>query len=331
MTAAARSARRRLLIVDDQPVNVRVMAEALTGLYELSFATSGAAALDIAGRGGIDLVLLDVVMPGLDGFETCRRLRADPRTAGIPVIFVTANEATEDEARGFDAGAVDYITKPIRPPVVRARVRTHLELKEARDLLERLASLDPLTGIPNRRRFDSALAAEWRRAVRTGRPLSLGLVDVDWFKAYNDTYGHARGDDCLRSVARGLADSTRRPADLVARYGGEEFAVLAPDTDAEGMCRLLEALLARVAELAIPHAGAPGGRLSVSVGGVTVAAGSDDGAVEMLEAADRLLYEVKAEGRGHARHLDLRAGVRQRLAARVAAVAEPGAAPGGPG
>lgn len=330
MSLAPRNVRRRLLIVDDQTVNVRVMAEALTDLYDLSFATSGAAALEIAGAGGIDLVLLDVVMPGLDGFETCRRLRADPRTTGIPVVFVTANEATEDEARGFDAGAVDYITKPIRPPVVRARVRTHLELKEARDLLERLASLDPLTGIPNRRRFDGALQAEWRRAVRTGRPLSLALVDVDWFKAFNDTYGHARGDECLRSVARGLADSTRRPADLVARFGGEEFAVLAPDTDAEGMCRLLEALLARVGELAIPHAGSPAGRLSVSVGGVTVAAGADDGAGGALEAADRLLYEVKADGRGHARHLDLRAGVRQRVGASVAVVAGAAVPPGGP-
>jgi diguanylate cyclase (GGDEF)-like protein len=305
--------RHRLLIVDDQILNVRLMAHALAGLYELSFATTGVEALEIATGGGIDLVLLDVVMPGLDGFETCRRLKGDPRTAGIPVIFVTANEATEDEARGFDAGGVDYITKPIRPPVVRARVRTHLELKEARDLLERLASLDPLTGIPNRRRFDAALEAEWRRALRSGRPLSLAMVDIDWFKSFNDSCGHVHGDDCLRSVAQALAAASRRPADLVARFGGEEFAVLAPDTDADGMSRLLEELLARVAELAIAHPTAPGGRLTVSAGAVTVVPTSDGAWPEALEAADRLLYEVKDNGRAHARLFDVGAQALRRV------------------
>src|SRR6185369_5864487 len=150
---AMSSERQRLLIVDDQPANVRVMAEALRDQYELYFATSGANALEIAAASGIELVLLDVVMPDLDGFEVCRRLKSDERTNKIPVIFVTAREEISDEARGFDVGGVDYITKPVQPLIVRARVRTHLELKQARDLLESLATLDGLTGIANRRRF----------------------------------------------------------------------------------------------------------------------------------------------------------------------------------
>src|SRR5260221_6308621 len=181
------------------------MAEALNDEYEIFFATSGAKALEIAAASGIELVLLDVVMPELDGFEICRRLKGDERTSSIPVIFVTAREETSDEARGFDVGAVDYITKPIRPPVVRARVRMQLELKRARDLLERLALLDPLTGIANRRRFETALDDEWRRAARHNAWFSLAIVDVDDFKAYNDAYGHTRGDDCLRAVAGQLA------------------------------------------------------------------------------------------------------------------------------
>ncbi|HEX8152240.1 MAG TPA: response regulator, partial [Thermoanaerobaculia bacterium] len=158
--------RQRLLIVDDQPANIRVMAEALHDQYELLFATSGAKALEIASTGGVELVLLDVVMPELDGFEVCRRLKSDAATSRIPVIFVTAREEVGDEARGFNVGGVDYITKPIQPPIVRARVRTHLELKRTHDLLESLASVDALTGIANRRRFDAVLADEWKRAQR---------------------------------------------------------------------------------------------------------------------------------------------------------------------
>src|SRR5260221_9038725 len=229
------------------------MAEALNDEYEIFFATSGAKALEIAAASGIELVLLDVVMPELDGFEICRRLKGDERTSSIPVIFVTAREETSDEARGFDVGAVDYITKPIRPPVVRARVRMQLELKRARDLLERLALLDPLTGIANRRRFDAALEEEWRRASRTGTWFSLALIDVDDFKAFNDAYGHARGDDCLRLVAQALSSVARRPGDLAARYGGEEFVIILPQTDGEAMVVQMERVLAGIEALRLEH------------------------------------------------------------------------------
>jgi diguanylate cyclase (GGDEF)-like protein len=292
-----------VLIVDDQPANVRVMAEALSDTYEIFFATNGSKALEIAASSAVDLVLLDVVMPGMDGFEVCRRLKADERTSAIPVIFVTAREETSDEARGFDVGAVDYITKPIRPPVVRARVRMQLDLKHARDLLERLALIDPLTGIANRRRFDSALEDEWKRAMRLHTWFSLAIVDVDDFKAFNDAHGHTRGDDCLRAVAQTLTTVTRRPGDLAARYGGEEFAIVLPQTEGEAMVAQMQRLLTAVESLCIPH---PRSRCSahvtISIGAVSVVAGPDAAAAAVIEAADRLLYQAKENGRNRVVH-----------------------------
>jgi len=311
--------KHRLLIVDDQSANIRVIAEALRDEYELFFATNGAKALEIATGNDIELVLLDVVMPDLDGFEVCRRLKADERTAKIPVIFVTAREEMSDETRGFDVGAVDYITKPIRPPIVHARVRMHLELKQARDLLESMASIDGLTAIANRRRFDVVLAQEWKRAVRSGSAISLAMIDVDEFKKFNDCYGHARGDECLRSVAGVLQSITRRPPDLAARYGGEEFAIVLPDTEAEAMPLLLGRLLDGVRELGIEHQRSScSGNVTVSVGAVTLQPQREGDPSSAVEAADRLLYEVKRGGRNHAVHADLTRGVKQRIDSAVA-------------
>jgi diguanylate cyclase (GGDEF)-like protein len=314
MTTLATTAKQRLLIVDDQSPNVRVIAEALRGEYELYFATAGEKALEIVRSNDIELVLLDVVMPGMDGFEVCRRLKADERTNRIPVIFVTAREEAHDEARGFDLGAVDYITKPIQPAIVRARVRTHLELKRAHDLLERLASIDGLTGIANRRRFDAALDQEWKRACRNAAPLSLVMVDVDDFKKYNDTYGHAKGDDCLRAIARALLSVARRPSDLAARYGGEEFAIILPETDGPAMQHVLGTLLGAVRALAIDHGASSCAKIvTISVGAATVVPERDAPSSSIIEAADRLLYDVKRAGRNHALHDDATTGARQRV------------------
>jgi len=303
-----------VLIVDDQPANVRLMAEALKGEYELRFATSGAAAIDAAASGGVDLILLDVVMPELDGFEVCRRLKSDDRTAQIPVIFVTAREDTEDETQGFDAGGVDYITKPAKPVIVRARVRTHLELKQSRDLLAHLAMIDPLTGIPNRRRFDSSLELEWQRAARNERWLSLAILDVDYFKRFNDTYGHARGDDCLKAIAETVSTLARRPGELVARIGGEEFAVILPEVDAASMQDLMAALLGRVDDLSIEHAGSECAKnVTVSIGAVTLVPDRDAPPSEAVQTADRLLYQAKESGRAHCVHADLRNDVKLRI------------------
>ena len=303
-----------VLIVDDQPANVRVMAEALKGEHELRFATNGEKALEMAHAGDVDLILLDVVMPDLDGFEVCRRLKADERTSAIPIIFCTAKEEEEDETRGFDAGGVDYITKPIIPVTVRARVRTHLELKRTRDLLAELAHIDPLTGIPNRRRFDASLEGEWERASRNERWLSLAILDVDYFKRFNDTYGHARGDECLRAVARAVGELARRPGDLVARVGGEEFALILPETDAPAMQRMMDGLLGRVADLGIEHASSMcASHVTVSVGAVTLIPNGSHDARGAFETADRLLYEAKESGRAQCAYADLRNDVRLRI------------------
>ena len=278
----------KLLIVDDQPANIRVMAEALRDDYELFFATSGERALEIVAGGDTELVLLDVVMPGLDGFEVCRRMKADEATSRIPVIFVTAREEVGDEARGFDLGAVDYITKPVQPPIVRARVRTHIELKRARDLLESLASIDALTTIANRRRFDSCLETEWKRCARSHSPLTVAIADVDHFKSFNDTYGHMRGDECLRAVALAIRSVARRPGDLAARYGGEEFAVVLPETDAAAARAIMDSMLEAVRDLGI---------VTISAGAATMVPSIDASPSIIVEAADAALYQAKQSGR----------------------------------
>lgn len=307
----------RLLIVDDQPANIRVMAEALHDLYELFFATTGERALEIASSGGVELILLDVTMPGMDGFEVCRRLKSSETTSRIPVIFATAREETNDEARGFYCGAVDYITKPIRPPVVRARVKTQLELKHAHDLLETLALVDGLTGIANRRRFDRVMEDEWRRALRDRTWFSLALLDVDHFKKFNDTYGHSKGDECLRTIAQAIATVSRRPGDLVARYGGEEFGIILPHVDAPAMVEAMERLLIAVDATRIDHASSASGRhVSVSIGAISVLASPELQVLYLVETADKLLYEAKESGRNRATHLDMSIGKKESILSR---------------
>jgi diguanylate cyclase (GGDEF)-like protein len=288
----------RVLVADDQVANVLLITAALKGEFEVVAATTGAEVLERTARGDIDLVMLDVIMPGLDGFEICRRLKADCRTASIPVIFVTGLERSDDETHGFELGAVDYITKPIRPPVVRARVRTHVELKRARDLLEQLASIDPLTGVANRRRFDAALDEEWRRTGRSGRWLSIAIVDVDHFKQFNDRHGHLAGDARLKSIAQALARSARRAGDLVARYGGEEFGVILPEVAPPMMHAIVRSLLACVA--------APASEVvTISIGAVSIVPPQAATSADALATADRLLYEAKDAGRDRGVHLDL--------------------------
>ena len=295
---AALPERPRLLVVDDQPANIFILFRALDDRHEVFMATNGLQALEVCRSKRPDLVLLDIEMPGLDGFEICRRLKQDEATADIPVLFVTSHDDPDNEARGLEVGAVDFITKPIHPAVVRARVRTHLTLKWQADRLRDLAFADGLTGVANRRRFDDALDQAWRAGVRSGRAVGLAMVDVDYFKRYNDLYGHQEGDACLRAVAVQLQSVLRRPHDLVARYGGEEFACLVPDCDAEGLRALCESMRAAVAAMARPHARSDCATVvTVSVGcalTVPLRDGKPDG---LVAAADAELYAAKAGGR----------------------------------
>ena len=294
----ARGDQSVVLAVDDTPLNVEALQAILAGTCRVVVAYDGQTALTMAMAHAPDLVLLDVMMPGLDGYEVCARLKANPATANIPVIFVTTMEEEADEARGLEIGAIDYLTKPLKAPIVRARVRNHLELKRYRDLLENLSTKDPLTGIANRRRLDEVLSHEWRRALRAPAPLSLVFIDLDFFKAFNDTYGHAAGDECLRAVASELAGATRRFTDLVARYGGEEFACVLPSTDAHGASIIANRLRDAIARLQIPHEHSPvAGHVTISLGAATMVPAPGESVAALIEEADRRLYEAKRSGR----------------------------------
>jgi len=288
-----------ILIVDDEPVNIKALEIVLGDEYDLVYATTGEMALEMARKKPQpDLILMDIVMPGLDGFEVCAELKKDERTRNIPVVFLTAKWETSEEAKGLELGAVDYIRKPFSPPIIRARIRNHLELKRNRDLLQNLSTLDGLTNIPNRRRFDEIFVHEWTRALRTKSPLSLLFIDIDHFKNYNDLYGHVTGDNCLKTVARVLQSSLGRPADFLARFGGEEFIILLPDTSETGCLHLAENIRTTLKMLHIDHQDSSvADYLTVSIGAVTCNDVTQCNRVQLLEEADKLLYMAKHDGR----------------------------------
>ncbi|WP_036168516.1 diguanylate cyclase [Massilia sp. 9096] len=413
------SRRPAILIVDDAPDNLGVLRSMMVRQgYQTFVATSGERAVDIAQRVKPDLILLDVVMPGIDGLEACRRLKAHPATARIPVIFMSARGETDDIVAGFDIGAADYIPKPLRMEEVCARVRAQLRLsngtrtqreqadrlrmivnsmdqglliversgriqyanpacdrylghapeqlvgrllsdllsledgadvpigieelgghgtrevlirqrdgglramdltmtpmhaddglfvallhdithhKQSEDALQRAALLDPLTKIANRRHFDGFLEREWQRAMRNAQPLSLVVLDVDHFKLYNDTLGHAAGDACLQQVAQALAGHAARPTDLAARYGGEEFVLLFGETPLEHAARLAETIRAAIEALEVPNPRSPTSPwITVSVGVATIVPTQLDEIDNLFVCADRAMYAAKAAGR----------------------------------
>lgn len=290
--------RPKLLIVDDQPTNIRVLHELFREDCDVFMATSGEQAISVCQAQLPDLILLDVVMEGMDGHEVCRRLKVDPVTQGIPIIFITAQQQESDEVLGLELGAVDFITKPINTIIVRARVRTHLTLKLQSDLLRSMALMDGLTGVANRRKFNEDILADWRLCFREQKPLSLILVDVDYFKRYNDRYGHQAGDDCLKSVAQTLSETVRRPYDLVARYGGEEFACVLPNTVLSGAVEIAERMQERVRTLGIEHSASDvDSVVTISLGVATLTPTRDLDFQALIEAADKQLYEAKSAGR----------------------------------
>jgi diguanylate cyclase (GGDEF)-like protein len=323
-----------LLIVDDEPYTRLLLTTLLrsTGYASVLEAESPRQAFALLGldddgeppegrqvAAEIDLILMDVNMAEMDGIEVLRRIKAVPRLADIPIIMVTSHDQIEYLTAAFESGATDYMTKPPKRQELVARIRGALRLKaemdrrKAReaDLIEvtrqlalanrelaRLSALDPLTGIPNRRQLDELLDAEWKRAVRSENPLSLLILDVDCFKSYNDTYGHQRGDSCLREVATTLCDAVQRPSDIVARYGGEEFVVILPDTDVGGAAHVAERLRARVAGRAMEHrASDVAGHVTISVGVAATIPRRDSLVAALISSADQALYEAKQAGR----------------------------------
>jgi diguanylate cyclase (GGDEF)-like protein len=322
-----------LLIVDDDPASVHQLYEVARGLGSVRFCLNGEDALRFIRDTRPDLVILDMELPGISGEDTCRALRRHLEPAELPIIFVTARGEPEREARALEIGANDFILKPFNPPVARARMETHLALKRRTDELLRMTHTDPLTGLANRRLFDLSLDREWRRATRNALALSLLMVDVDHFKAYNDAYGHPEGDACLRQVGKALKEVAQRSGDVAARYGGEEFSVLLPHTDLSQALRCAEKIHEAIAACQIPHFFASGNdRLTVSIGISAFQPGSREPASELparagesaapqgparrpnpqdlLQTADQALYLAKSQGRNRSQVLAL-GGIRE--------------------
>ncbi len=292
--------RPRILIVDDQVINIQALHQIFASDHEVFMATSGQSALDFCRKTPPDLILLDIMMPDMDGLEVCAQLKHEEPTADIPVLFVTAQNDASEESRALMAGGMDFISKPVNPDVVRARVHTHVTLKLQRDLLKKLVFTDPLTGLANRRNFDQAIAREWRHCQRNGKSLAVLMIDIDSFKQYNDTYGHQQGDTCLAAVAACLQAGFRRPHDIVARYGGEEFICLMPECELQSAISKAASVLRTITDQAIPHSStkvADSDTITLSIGVAAIVPGDRHSIDALIAKADQKLYEAKQAGR----------------------------------
>ena len=288
-----------ILIVDDAKANIDILADLLKSDYKIRAATNGEKALEIAfSVNPPDLILLDVLMPGIDGYEVCKKLKASSQTKNIPVIFITGKVSEEDEIYGFTLGAVEYITKPFSPVIVKARVNTHAELKRHRDYLEGISYLDGLTGIPNRRKFNEYLSFACDFSHREQVPVSMIMMDIDHFKLYNDHYGHQEGDTCLIRIAQALAGAVTEKTDILARYGGEEFACILPNRTKEEALKIAEKLRLAVLQLKIPHEKSMVEPIvTISLGVATVVPSADRTCKDLIKSADEALYRSKETGR----------------------------------
>ncbi|MEK6659341.1 MAG: diguanylate cyclase [Campylobacterota bacterium] len=288
-----------ILIVDDMAANIAILSDLLQSSYKIKIAKNGQRALDIArGKEKPDLILLDIEMPQMSGYEVCKKLKDSSDTKNIPVIFVTAKNDTTDEEYGLKLGAIDYIKKPFHPAIIKIRVRNHINLKLKSDKLEELSMCDSLTGIPNRRYFDETLEKKHKEISRDKKNLAIIMVDIDFFKLYNDNYGHWKGDECLAKVATTLRKTLKRPTDTVSRYGGEEFVILLKDIDKDGAKRVAESLVNAIAELKIPHEYSPVTNFVTISAGIAIKEENESISKEdLLKIADDELYRAKESGR----------------------------------
>jgi len=288
-----------VLIVDDDSSNIQRLSQILKDEYHIKVASSGKMALRVVEtQAKIDAILLDIMMPDIDGYSLCKKLKEDPRMIHVPILFTTAKNSPEDEAYGFSLGATDYITKPYHPAVVQARVRHQIEFRQRQKELENLSMMDGLTKIPNRRYFDEHFETAFRDSVREGKVIALMILDIDYFKPYNDNYGHGQGDRVLIQVAKALQGALRRPWDKIFRYGGEEFAVVLSGTSEKGAHKMAEVLRQSVEELKIPHAYSKTSNVvTVSIGWILKTSSLDIGKATMFRYADEALYGAKSAGR----------------------------------
>lgn len=287
----------KILVVDDSALQAASLKTILEDVYDVTIAQTAEEGLCRASSEEYSLILLDVVMPGMDGFTLLKKLQEEIVTQSVPVILLTSLSDVHNEYQGLVLGAVDYITKPFNPLIVKARVNTHIKLYNYRKQAERQSMTDQLTGVANRRRYDELSKMRWNEAMRQRIPFSICLFDVDRFKVYNDTFGHPAGDKVLVAVAQEVSSHLQRSTDFFARYGGEEFVAFLVGDDSDKAFQHLKKIRQVVEDLHIPHDPSVSEWVTVSIGGVTVIpqAGNDYGFY--LKVADTMLYDAKKFGR----------------------------------
>ncbi|QKF59707.1 diguanylate cyclase domain-containing protein [Aliarcobacter lanthieri] len=296
-----------ILIVDDMTTNLLILSDLLKDEYDIKVAKSGTKALEILNISNeIDLVLLDIEMPDINGYDVCRKLKNNNKTKNLPIVFITAKNSEEDEEFALNLGAIDYIKKPFNKDIVKIRLKNHINLKLKTDLLEQLSMYDSLTNIRNRRFFDEAFEITFLESKREKNNLAVLMIDIDFFKRYNDNYGHGKGDEALRQVAKALQSTLKRPSDLVARYGGEEFVILLKDINRSGLETVAKNLLKAVRDLKITHEFSKIEKfITVSIGISFFSSNSDITKLELLMKADETLYQVKNSGRNNYSIIDI--------------------------
>jgi len=294
-----------ILIVDDENTNIKVLTHILGNDYSILSASSGASAIEKAKEYGPDLILLDVLMPGMNGYETLARMKNIEDIQKIPVIFITGLNSDEDEEKGLSLEAADYITKPFSAKIVKLRVRNQIQIINQLQTIHDLSMIDQLTKLPNRRCLDERLRVEWRQAIREKTPLSLLMMDLDKFKKMNDTYGHQQGDVTLQIVAGIFPQALRRPCDIAARWGGEEFVILLPNTSLSGAIDIAEKIRSDVEDLEIPRNGdLPPLKTTISTGISSLIPEQNSSIDAFISNADKALYAAKEAGGNSVRHLD---------------------------
>ena len=288
-----------ILLIDDSKFNIRVLTCILEEDYNVYSSNNGKDGIELAKTVSPSLILVDIIMPGMDGFEVLTELKQYECTKDIPVIFITSISDIESEEKGFTLGAVDYITKPFSPSIVKARVKTHIDLFKYRKKIENIAMLDGLTSILNRRGYNMKIQSEWKIALNSQNPLSILIFDIDCFKQYNDNYGHLKGDDVIKLVASTAENILRDTSGIIARYGGEEFIVILPNTNHENGLKIAEDIRISIESLEIEHLYSNSDKpfITVSVGGMDIIPSEESKLEDFINIVDCALYQAKSLGR----------------------------------
>jgi diguanylate cyclase (GGDEF)-like protein len=286
-----------VLIVDDENSNIMALTYILSPEYKVFAAKSGKNAIVAAEKHLPDIILLDIIMPEMDGYDVLSELKNSEKTMNIPVIFITGLSNSGDEEKGLALGASDYIIKPFSSSIVKLRVRNQIKMLEQLRTIERLSMIDPLTGLPNRRSLDNRLILEWARALRDQSSISILMIDIDLFKNYNDTYGHQQGDVVLQTIAKVFSQTLLRSVDFTSRWGGEEFLVLLPKTTLKGALKIAEQIRVNMENSEIPCIDGTITKVTISIGVNSIVPSMNDTIEKFISAADEALYSAKRTSR----------------------------------